>query len=48
MFGFGSVSQVREGDNVTVNLINGDIIPLDSNRSISDVIRELLAAQGLS
>ena len=43
MFGFGSTSQVREGDNVTINLINSGTIPYDSTRSIEAAITELFA-----
>ncbi len=44
MFGFGSVSQVREGANATINLINAHTIPYDATRSVGDVLDTLLAA----
>ncbi len=46
MFGFGSVSQVREGDNTTINLINAHTIPYDATRSVGDVLDFLLSFHG--
>jgi len=46
MLGFGSVSQVREGDNVTINLINAHSIPYDNTRSVGDVLDFLLSHHG--
>ena len=45
IFGFGSIAQIREGENVTISLINSAHIPYDSTRSVKDVIDELLVAQ---
>lgn len=42
-FGFGSVSQIREGENVIVTLLNADNIPYDNTRSVKQVLDELLA-----
>ncbi|MCI4437399.1 MAG: hypothetical protein JHC33_11390 [Ignisphaera sp.] len=42
MFGTGTTSQVREGQTVTLSLINADTIPYDSTRSVKDVLDELL------
>lgn len=44
MFGTGTTSQVREGQTVTVSLINADTIPYDSTRSVKDVLDQLLLA----
>ena len=44
LFGLGTTAQVREGENVTINLINADTIPYDSTRSVKDVLDELLAS----
>ena len=46
MFGLGTTAQVREGETVTITLINADSIPYDSTRSVKDVLDELLAAVG--
>ncbi len=46
MLGFGSVSQVREGDNVTINLLNAHSIPYDNTRSVGDVLDYLLSFHG--
>lgn len=43
MFGIGSVAQVREGENVTINQISAADIPYDSTRSVKDALDELLA-----
>jgi hypothetical protein len=51
MFGFGSVSQVREGENVTLNLINADTIPYTDTLSVKealDEIRTILAINSLT
>ncbi len=44
--GFGTLAQIREGENVSVTLINASHIPYDSTRSVKDVLDALLAAQG--
>ena len=46
MFGFGSISQVREGENTTINLINAHTIPFDNTRSVGDVLEYLLSFHG--
>ena len=46
IFGLGSVAQVREGETVTITMINASSIPYDSNRSVKDVLDELLANAG--
>ena len=43
VFGFGSTSQIREGEYVTLSLINADIIPYDSTRTIKQALDELFA-----
>jgi len=45
VFGFGSMAQIREGENVTITLINSSNIPYDSTRSVKQVIDELLVNQ---
>ena len=45
IFGFGSIAQIREGENVAISLVNSSVIPYDSTRSVKDVIDELLVAQ---
>ena len=46
LFGMGSTSQIRQGENVKINLINASHIPYDSTRSVKDVLDQLLANQG--
>ena len=46
MFGFGSTAQIREGENVTLTLINASNIPYDSTRSVKQALDELFANQG--
>jgi len=43
IFGFGSTAQIREGESVTISLINADTIPFDTTRSVKQVIEEILA-----
>ena len=45
LMGLGSTSQVREGENVTINFVNAHAIPYDSTRSVGDVLDVLLASQ---
>ena len=45
IFGFGSIAQIREGENVSISLVNSAHIPYDSTRSVKDVIDGLLLAQ---
>jgi len=42
IFGFGSSAQIREGESVTISLINADTIPYDTTRSVQQVIEEIL------
>jgi len=42
IFGFGSTAQIREGESVTISLINADTIPYDTTRSVKQVIDEIL------
>jgi len=42
MFGFGEISQVREGENIIIHKINAHTIPYDDTRSIGDVLDFLL------
>lgn len=48
IFGFGSESQVRDGNNVVVTYINASSIPYDSTRSVKDVLDELLLLKSQS
>ena len=43
LMGFGSVSQIREGANTTINLVNAHTIPYDATRSVGDVLDYLLS-----
>ena len=43
IFGFGSTSQIREGENVSISFINAGTIPYDSTRSVSQALDELFA-----
>ena len=43
IFGFGSVSQIRGGDNVIVTMINADTIPYDTTRTVKQALDELFA-----
>ena len=43
IFGFGSTAQIREGESVTISLMNADTIPFDTTRSVKQVIDEILA-----
>ena len=47
-FGLSKVIQIRAGQRVEGDQINADSIPFDANRSIKDVLNELLAQAGLS
>jgi len=46
MWGIGTTSQVREGQTVTVSLINASTIPYDSTRTVHDVLTYLLGKVG--
>ncbi len=41
LFGFGAVSQVRQGDNVTLTKLNASTIPYDSTRTVADALDEI-------
>ena len=43
MFGIGATSQVRGGENVTINKIDSSIIPFSSSRTVQDCLREIYA-----
>jgi hypothetical protein len=43
IFGFGTVSQIRGSENVVISAINASSIPYDSQRSVKDVLDELLS-----
>jgi len=42
IFGFGSESQIRDGDTTIVTYINSAHIPYDSTRSVKQVVDEIL------
>jgi len=44
--GFGSTSQIREGETVTITHINAESIPYDSTRSVKDALDELFSKLG--
>ena len=46
--GMGKVVQIRVGQRVEGDQINSFNIPYDASRSIGDVLKELLDANGLS
>ena len=41
-FGFGSLTQIRNGQVVVLSEINADTIPYDATRSVKDVIDAIL------
>ena len=43
IFGFGSTSQIREGENTTITYINADTIPYDGTRTVRQALDELFA-----
>ncbi len=43
MWGFGTVTQIRNGQTVIISLINGDMIPYDTNNSITEKIDQIIA-----
>jgi len=45
IFGFGSIAQIREGENVTISLVNASHMPYDSTRSVKDALDELFVTQ---
>ena len=42
-FGFGSVMQIRNGQSVTISLINAETIPYDSTHTVKDMIDAIIA-----
>jgi len=51
LFGLGGTSQVREGENVTINKISAEAIPFTENRTVEEALTELyliLARNGLN
>jgi len=48
MFGYGEVSQVREGENTIIHKINAYTIPYDDTRSVGDVLEYLLSLDNLN
>jgi len=48
IFGFGSTSQIREGQNIAITLINADVIPYDNTRTIKQALDELFLSQASS
>ena len=42
-FGFGSEAQIREGESVTISLINAGNIPYDTTRTVKQVLDEIIA-----
>ena len=43
MWGFGSVTQLRNGQAVTISLINADSIPYDQVDSVKTIIDRIIA-----
>ncbi len=48
LFGFGATAQIREGESISITLINASTIPYDSTRSVKQALDELFAAQALA
>ena len=42
-FGFGVVTQIRNGQNVPVTDINADTIPYDTHDSVKSIVDKILA-----
>jgi len=42
LWGFGSVMQIRNGQAVTITLINADSIPYDNTTSVKSIIDQIL------
>ncbi len=42
-FGFGSVTQIRNGQVVMLSDINASVIPYDATNTIEDVIKKIVA-----
>ena len=47
-FGLGKVIQIRSGQRIEGTQINASSIPYDASRTVADVLKQLLDAQGLS
>ena len=41
LFGLGATSQVREGENVTVNKINAGTIPFTDTKTVEEALTEI-------
>lgn len=47
MWGFGSVTQIRNGQAVTITSINSDVIPYSEEDSVKAIIDKILAVYPL-
>ncbi len=41
MFGIGATSQVRGGENVTINKIDSSVVPFTSSKTVQDSLTEI-------
>ena len=48
MWGFGSVTQLRNGQAVTVSFINAEVIPYDSTDNVKSIIDKIIAKYPLT
>ncbi len=42
-FGFGTVTQIRNGQSVVISLINADTIPYDTTDTVKTILAKILA-----
>ncbi len=42
-FGFGTVTQIRNGQSVIISLINSDTIPYDTTDTVKTIIEKIIA-----
>ncbi len=42
IFGFGTVMQIRNGNSVTISLINAETIPYDTTDTVKTIIDKIL------
>ena len=42
LWGFGSVMQIRNGQSVTITLINADTVPFDNTHSVKEILDKIL------
>ncbi len=42
VFGFGTIMQIRNGNSVTISLINAETIPYDTTDTVKSVIDKIL------